>query len=163
MTVNTEFQPERRWMLAVYSIIRIEWKPKVLCLWMGGPNINEMELLPEELVKNQSLWLLNKFLGKLYNITEPTEMKRTYWNSNANFLGTYSYPSLDAMRNNATVLDLAEPILRSDNTRPTVMFAGEATADIYGTVNGAIGSGWREAERIIHYQKLIKSSRDGSE
>ncbi|XP_011305478.1 spermine oxidase [Fopius arisanus] len=140
--------PERRWMLSVYSVNRIEWKPKVICLWLTGPNIREMEMLPEELVRNQSLWLVNKFFGKSYNLTEPTEMKRTHWNSNENFLGTYSWMSLDAQRNNATALDLAEPIMRS-NDKPAVMFAGEATSDFYSTVHGAISSGWREAERII--------------
>ncbi|XP_015111728.1 protein anon-37Cs [Diachasma alloeum] len=153
--------PERRWMLSVYSVNRIEWKPKVICLWMAGPNIKEMELLPEELVKNQSLWLLTKFFGKLYNLTEPSDMKRTQWNSNENFLGTYSYPSLDTEKHNATVLDLAKPVMCRNCSRPAIMFAGEATADIYGTVNGAIGSGWREAERIINSQKSIQSLKEG--
>uniref|UniRef100_A0A0C9PGX1 Smox_2 protein n=1 Tax=Fopius arisanus TaxID=64838 RepID=A0A0C9PGX1_9HYME len=145
--------PERRWMLSVYTVNRIEWKPKLICLWLTGPNIREMELLPKELVRDQSLWLLDKFFGKFYNLTEPTEMLRTHWNSNDNFLGTYSWMSLDAEAHNATVSDLAEPIMQRDGRTPAIMFAGEATSDFYSTVHGAIGSGWREAERIIDIKK----------
>lgn len=57
---------------------------------------------------------------------------------------------------NASAADLAEPIL-SENNRPILQFAGEATNDHhFSTVHGAIESGWREADRVISYYTSAK-------
>lgn len=47
--------------------------------------------------------------------------------------------------------DLAEPLLNVDNKRPVIQFAGDSTDHHYSTVNGAIVSGRREADRLIEY------------
>lgn len=71
-----ENKPERRWMLGVYSIITIEHKPNLLCLWIAGKYAIEFEKIPEELFKSQTLELVNRFLGKHYVITLPKEIRR---------------------------------------------------------------------------------------
>lgn len=70
------------------------------------------------------------------------------WNTNDNFLGTYSWRSVNSDLKNARYQDLAEPIIK--NYKPVLLFAGEATDERYSTVHGAIHSGWREADRLIN-------------
>ena len=60
--------------------------------------------------------------------------------------------------------DLAEPLLISKDVNgkevkcPRVLFAGEATDFTrYGTMDGAMQSGKREAKRISDYLKLISN------
>lgn len=75
---------------------------------------------------------------------------RSSWLSNPNFLGTYSYHSLESVALKAKNEDLAEPIFDTEG-KPLILFAGEAThAPHHSTVHGAIESGWREADRLIH-------------
>lgn len=72
------------------------------------------------------------------------------WNTNRNFLGTYSFRSLKSDADNSWSSILAKPI---DDTKPVILFAGEATnSEHFSTVHGAIETGHREANRIIkHY------------
>lgn len=46
-----------------------------------------------------------------------------------------------------------EPI-NDSNGKPVIQFGGEATNPIhYGSVHGAIETGWREADRLINLYK----------
>ncbi|KAK0084924.1 hypothetical protein PV325_006126 [Microctonus aethiopoides] len=143
-----ENDPERKWMLGIFSLFPIEHKPKLLCIWMSSNHSTEMESIPEELFHNQTSEFLNRFFGHEYNITKISAIQRTLWNTNENFRGTYSYHGVETDAANVTNADLAEPITR-DN-KPILQFAGEATSEHYSTVNGAIESGWREADRLIN-------------
>lgn len=88
-----------------------------------------------------------------FNIPDPKTFVRSDWYTNENFRGTYSYRSLKSDELNVYAEDLAEPILTS-NGNLALQFAGEAThSKYYSTVNGAIESGWREAQRIIDLHK----------
>lgn len=54
---------------------------------------------------------------------------------------------------NVSHVNLAEPLLGIDKC-PVIQFAGEATnRHHFGTVHGAIESGWREADRLINFYK----------
>ncbi|XP_044599466.1 protein anon-37Cs-like isoform X3 [Cotesia glomerata] len=139
----------RKWMLSVSVGMRIEHKPKLLLLWVSGSYVKEMELVPEELFQEQVKEFVGKFFGKTYNITEPTEIKRSMWNTNENFLGTYRSPGLPEDKFDTPTEDYAEPILIND--KPVLQFAGEGSSVHWGMVNGAIESGWREADRLINY------------
>ncbi|KAK0099065.1 hypothetical protein PV326_008379 [Microctonus aethiopoides] len=140
-----ENDPERKWMLGLFALYPVEHKPKMLCFWVSSDFSIEMELVPEEIFRQQILQVINKFFSNHYNITEPTKIIRTSWNTNENFLGTYSYRGIESDLADVDYTDLAEPIMR--NNKP---FAGEATSEHYSTVHGAIDSGWREADRLIN-------------
>ncbi|KAK0165422.1 hypothetical protein PV328_003934 [Microctonus aethiopoides] len=73
-----ENDPERKWMLGIFSLFPIEHKPKLFCVWMSSNHSTEMESILEELFYNQTSEFLNRFFGIL-------------WNTNENFRGTYSY------------------------------------------------------------------------
>jgi len=98
------------------------------------------------------MWLLQKFLGK--QLPRPINMQRTKWMSNENFIGTYSYTSMNAAAAGIGFGDLAEP-LKNTNGKPVLLFAGEATDETYPSyAHGAVSSGWREGRRIVnHYKK----------
>lgn len=78
-----------------------------------------------------------------------TCISRSKWHSNPHFLGSYTNYTLKSDALGATTTKLAEPI-KDHNGKPIIQFAGEATDQhYYSTVHGAIGSGWREAQRLI--------------
>ncbi|XP_034936671.1 LOW QUALITY PROTEIN: uncharacterized protein [Chelonus insularis] len=146
-----ENDPAKKWLLLVYSVVPVEHKPKLLCLWLTGSYVPEMELIDDDILRNSTLWFLNKFFGHSYNLTELSLMRRSQWNTNENFRGTYSFPSIDSEKTNSHPENLAEPIIKDG--KPSLQFAGEATSEYYGTVNGALGAGWREADRLINLYK----------
>lgn len=75
------------------------------------------------------------------------------WYSNPLFRGSYSCYTLKTEALGVGTSKLAQPINDSKG-KPVIQFAGEATSRKYiGTVHGAIGSGWREADRIIDLYK----------
>lgn len=87
-------------------------------------------------------------MEKIYFI-EILFIGRSRWYSNPHFRGSYSNITLKSDALAATTIKLAEPI-NDQNGKPILQFAGEATDQHYfSTVHGAIGSGWREAERLI--------------
>lgn len=74
---------------------------------------------------------------------------RSKWYSNPHFRGTYSFQTPEAHETSAERI-LAEPLTNYDNS-PILLFAGEATNFIhYGTVQGAVETGYREANRILN-------------
>lgn len=78
---------------------------------------------------------------------------RSRWSSEPNFLGSYSYHSVRGDQLQTSRADLAAPVLGAAGI-PVLQFAGEATdAHRFATVNGAIETGWREAQRLIDLYK----------
>lgn len=77
---------------------------------------------------------------------------RSSWCNNPHFNGTYSFQTIASnVAVPPSTETLATPIVDSKN-RPLLQFAGEATHPHYfGTVHGAVETGFREAERIIQY------------
>lgn len=74
---------------------------------------------------------------------------RSKWHSNPHFCGSFAYYSLRSDADDASTALLASPIL-DKSKKPLIQFAGEATnPHFYSTVHGAIGTGWREAQRLI--------------
>lgn len=115
-----------------------------------------METLSDSDVSEGLYLLLESFFGKAYNVVRPDRMLRSAWYMDEHFRGCYSYQSLTTVELNVEPKLLAEPIVTNDG-KPIVMFAGEATHEhYYSTVHGAVESGFREAERIIEYQGRLK-------
>lgn len=70
----------------------------------------EMELLPENKVYNHTMELLERFMGKIYEIPQPIAMLRTRWYLNPHFNGVYSYRTVEAEKHHVHPRALAEPI-----------------------------------------------------
>lgn len=108
-----------------------------------------MERMDDETVINGCMFLFEKFLSKSMNFQRPIDVRTTRWATNKHFLGTYSYHSITTDLLKTSSEDLALPI-NNPLGRPCLLFAGEATHPKYfGTVHGAIETGYREAERVL--------------
>ncbi|XP_033209527.1 spermine oxidase-like [Belonocnema kinseyi] len=152
--VQLENDPEKSWLLGLLGFYFVEHKPRLLCGWVSGKHARDMEKLTEQQVFNHTVEALQRFVGEYYNVTMPNGMTRSMWNSNKHFKGTYSYRSMKADADNVWHATLAEPI---GGRNPVILFAGEATNPHYfGTVNGAIASGWREADRLIQFYSNLE-------
>ena len=103
-----------------------------------------------------TFFFLLKFKILLNNLDENwnfVSFRRSKWYSNPNFRGSYSSYTLQSDALDVSAEKLAEPI-NTSNGRPLIQFAGEATnANHFGSVHGAIETGWREANRLIQLYK----------
>lgn len=139
---------DKSWIEGVSSFFVPEHQPNLLVGWVYGKYARTMEGLPEKEVVDGLLFTLRKFLVK-YEIPEPKSFTRSNWYTNRNFRGSYSSRSMKSDILNAKAAHLAQPLLNSLGL-PVVQFAGEAShPEYFSTVQGAVGSGWREADRII--------------
>ncbi|XP_063932798.1 spermine oxidase-like [Zophobas morio] len=138
------------WLASIPMLSKVPHNPNVFSLWAVGDLIPEIEKSSEDVLLRGCNYLIKKFLGKNYNITNADRIIRSQWAINSNFLGTYSHEKVEYFRSDIFPQSiLAEPLLNSKG-HPAVLFAGEATHPTqYGTVHGAIKTGIREAERII--------------
>ncbi|XP_015127812.1 spermine oxidase [Diachasma alloeum] len=144
-----ENDSDKSWLLGLAYDSIVEYKPKLYFLWLSGPYAEQMERIPDDQLRNQTVEFLQKFLGSTGNITEPTEIIRSFWNTNENFRGSYSFPTMQSVGTNAGPHDLGTPVMRKGV--PVLQFAGEATDPAhFSNVHGAIVSGWREADRLIN-------------
>lgn len=157
--------------MGLYRAHTVEHKPKLLQLWVTGRYAKEMESLSEDKVLNHCVESLQRFLGKRYKVTRPTAMLRTQWFTNPHFKGTYIYRTVKTQKLGLDSNDLEEPVspenlviksifLEAYEQRwytikvifQKILFAGEATSKHrYATVDGAIVSGRKAADRIINF------------
>lgn len=63
-------------MLGISEGVRVEYRPKLILFWVTGPYVTEMELIPEQLFRQQVKQFIKKFFGKAYKLTEPAIIKR---------------------------------------------------------------------------------------
>ncbi|XP_055610824.1 spermine oxidase-like [Uranotaenia lowii] len=137
-----------RWVETICAFFVPEYQPNLLVGWIYGEEARTMEMLPETRVIEGLLFVLRKFLTK-FNVPNPKSFSRSTWYANENFRGSYTSRSVMADVLNAKAADLATPLVNTLG-KPVVQFAGEAShPEYYSTVQGAIGSGWREADRLI--------------
>lgn len=68
-----------------------------------------------------------------------------------NFLGSYSFLSMDTAQHNLSPSDLGEPVSNGVRPQPILFFAGEATDAFYGYANGAVASGFRAGDEILRH------------
>ncbi|KAL1387482.1 hypothetical protein pipiens_012756 [Culex pipiens pipiens] len=138
----------QNWLESVCGFFVPAYQPNLLVGWIYGKDARTMELLPEREVQDALVHLLRKFLVN-FTIPQPKSFTRTTWYSNRNFRGSYTSRSVQSDLMDAKAADLALPLVNSLG-KPVVLFAGEAThPEYFSTVQGAVGSGWREADRLI--------------
>lgn len=56
------------------AILRVKDNPTVLCAWFVDPLVPEIEKIPEDLMKDGLVFILNKFLGHILTISKPEKI-----------------------------------------------------------------------------------------
>ncbi|XP_072765304.1 uncharacterized protein [Anoplolepis gracilipes] len=144
------------WLCDIFSLFTIAYQPNLLCAWLVGKNARYMETLSDIDVFDGLYQLLKRSLGKHYNVVKPTKILRSNWHTDEHFRGSYTFQSMISEQMDVNPRDLAEPIT-IDGNKPIILFAGEATHDhYYSTVHGAVETGFREANRLIDYERTRK-------
>ncbi|CAG9834561.1 unnamed protein product [Diabrotica balteata] len=140
----------KSWLEDVFGFYIIDSQVNTLLGWVVGKMAAEVEYMSDKDVMDICMFVLRKFLGKIYDICDADEILRSKWSSNPHFCGSYVYKSIDQEKHNATAEDLARPIIAKSYNKPTLFFAGEATStDHFSTVHGAIETGFREGDRLV--------------
>ncbi|XP_012534082.1 uncharacterized protein LOC105835392 isoform X2 [Monomorium pharaonis] len=142
----------REWLCDVFSFFTVAHQPNLLCAWIAGKNARHMETLSDVDVLDGLYLLLKKSFEKHYTVVKPIRMLRSKWYTDEHFRGSYSFQSMFSEQIDIRPRDLAEPIV--NGSKPVILFAGEATHDhYYSTVHGAVETGFREADRIIEFER----------
>lgn len=128
------------WGVAFSSLSRVIPGRHILIFWHSGTRALEREAMTDDAVVQIALDELRHATGE--DIPAPLKVKVTRWGSDPFSRGAYFFPKVNSPMTD--VAALAAPVGKR------LFFAGEATeAGLFGTVPGAIMSGWREAEKIL--------------
>jgi monoamine oxidase len=128
------------WGVAFSTLNRVIPGRHFLIMWHSGSLAQQREAMNDDAVIKIALDELRSILGK--HVPTPIKAKITRWSRDPFSYGAYFFPKVNSPLND--IEELARPV----NKR--LFFAGEATnADLFGTVHGAIVSGWREAKKIM--------------
>ncbi|KAK9875270.1 hypothetical protein WA026_007661 [Henosepilachna vigintioctopunctata] len=139
---------------AIQWLIGAPDNDQVLIALATGPATIMLETMTNDQIKNGVMFVIRKFLGKYYYIPNPVDVLPTRWFANPNFGGVYSFETVEASKLDVPFQKVLEEPLLGDGQVPVILFAGEAThLTQYSTVNGAILSGYREADRLIELYK----------
>eukprot|EP01103_Thecamoeba_quadrilineata_P020095 TRINITY_DN8451_c0_g1_i1.p1 TRINITY_DN8451_c0_g1~~TRINITY_DN8451_c0_g1_i1.p1 ORF type:complete len:439 (-),score=93.90 TRINITY_DN8451_c0_g1_i1:153-1469(-) len=123
------------------NLYPIHNKP-VLCAFLRSDVSRSFELMSDE----EALEVVLDALRNMFSyVPKPSGFRLTRWGSDVNSRGSYSYFKKGSSLKDSE--NLAAPLGR-------LGFAGEATAEVIGTVNSAVLSGLREAKRILATAKL---------
>jgi spermine oxidase len=140
---------DKAWTIDLIGFSRVDGFPNLLEGLIAGRRISELEALNDTKLIDDSMWLLQKFLGK--TLPRPKSMKRTRWMTSRNFLGSYSYPSMAAEANKVLPKTLGQSLTNIAN-KPVILFAGEATDELFSSyAHGAVASGWRAGNELAVY------------
>ena len=139
------------WVRGLEGFNVLPSNPKIIGGTFAGRGAEIVETLTDEEVSAACRDLLSKFLKVPGSLPEPTMVLRSSWISDPLYRGSYTYLSMESRQND--IPDLAAP-LPADPSRPTLLFAGEATHPCYySTVHGAYLSGLRESQRLAELYK----------
>ncbi|XP_017780334.1 PREDICTED: spermine oxidase-like [Nicrophorus vespilloides] len=143
----------KSWLEDISGFFVIDSDSTTLLCWMVGEFAREVEMLDDKIIESGCMFLLEKFLGKFYEIPSASNFICSRWFSNNHFRGSYSFKSVDNQERLTTSSKLIEPLVGANN-KPLIQFAGEATHPKYfSSVHGAVETGFREASRILNYYK----------
>ncbi|KAI5709312.1 hypothetical protein M8J76_015147 [Diaphorina citri] len=137
------------WVVGLTGFFASTEDPLTLLGWITGPTARFMEGLSLDQIQADTMKLIRHFVGPNVTVPEPTRCLHSSWGTNPHFRGSYSCRSLTTERLNTSAADLGAPVSNGQG-KPVLLFAGEATSEHqYSTVNGAVETGWREADRIL--------------
>lgn len=140
-------------LLDIQLFAKLDNFPNVLEALLAGPNMKAFETMSDSQLIEDCMWLLQKFLA--IPLPKPITMKRTKWLTNPNFLGSYSYHSMDATKFNVTSKDLGQTLYNLKQ-KPEILFAGEHTDELYSSnAHGAVNSGFKAANELIKYYSKL--------
>jgi len=124
----------------------------MLCGWAGGEVARPLQRLSPASVREEALRSLADILGTTRSKLRGWVAGWQYhpWSTDLFARGAYSYPVAGSEHAGQ---ELARPIAS------TLFFAGEATAEAYGTVHGALESGLRAAKEMDQALRQRRSVR----
>lgn len=134
----------------ITRFFKVDAFPNLLSAFIIGESFDDYNELTEERIIVDCMWLLERILRR--NLPQPTRAMFSRWILEPNFLGSYSFLSVDTFDNFVSPAVLAAKVY-NNNRRPVLFFAGEATDAFYGYANGAVTSGWRAADEVLSYSK----------
>jgi len=146
---DAKAEEPQEWWECLTGLKELSGNSCVLHGLVTGPGAVKLEELSDETIIGDITKLLRQHTGNPL-IPEPLKVIRSQWCSDANFLGSSAFLSVQARPEHITTL--AEPLCSNDDDEevPVILFAGEATNEAHlGTLHGAQLSGVREADRII--------------
>ncbi|XP_047485956.1 spermine oxidase-like [Penaeus chinensis] len=151
--IFTESMPgEMSWLQGIMEFITIHQQPNMLQAFVPGNYARQMEALPEDTVKQHLITHLATVTNQV--VPDPTFFRRTQWEDNVWMRGSYN--SYVTVEGGLTVMPNRSPLARTvrRNGKPLLLWAGEHTHTTrYGSVDGAMATGVREAKKIIRYKR----------
>ncbi|XP_016367152.1 spermine oxidase-like isoform X2 [Sinocyclocheilus rhinocerous] len=143
---------------ASVSTNKMQWLKfgNILIGWCPADIADLVETMTDDELSTAITDHLKMFFGRS-NIPQPKSILCTKWRSNKFIKGSYAFLPVGV---DGQVMDtLAQPLVgsRHPDQDLQILFAGEATMKtLYGTVQGALLSGHREADRLAaHYKKTV--------
>lgn len=146
-TAKIIFQIRTRGIVGIYQV---SYQPNVLKAWVIGDDARHMETLTNDEILTDMMFVFQIFIGGRLHYTWPISAIVSRWATNPHFRGSYSSRTVESDLSNASAFDLSLPVNNSMGV-PVVLFAGEATHPLdYSLTHGAVGSGFREADRLMN-------------
>ncbi|KAJ6661717.1 hypothetical protein lerEdw1_013239 [Lerista edwardsae] len=122
----------------------------ILCGFIAGKESEFMETLTDAEVLTTMTQVLRRVTGNP-QLDPPKSILVSRWYSEPYTKGSYSYVAINSSGDDIDVLAKPLPEEASPSKAPQILFAGEAThRTFYSTTHGALLSGRREANRLIH-------------
>lgn len=143
---------DKAWTVDLNTFIRVDGFPNLLEALIAGRKIKEFEALNDTKLIDDAMWLLETFTDK--KLPRPKSMRRTRWMTSKNFLGSYSYFSMDAAANRVSPQTLSQSLFNVA-MKPVILFTGEATDSKFSSyAHGAVASGSRTGNELVAYLKI---------
>ncbi|XP_066476182.1 peroxisomal N(1)-acetyl-spermine/spermidine oxidase [Tiliqua scincoides] len=122
----------------------------ILCGFIAGKESEFMETLTDSEILT-TLTQVFRRMTENPQLGPPKSILRSKWHSEPYTKGSYSYVAINSSGDDIDALAKPLPEDASHSKPPQVLFAGEAThRTFYSTTHGALLSGRREANRLIH-------------